>query len=266
MTKHWRDHHDRLVRWVGGRRVGLVSDLDGTLAGMPAEGFIPTVSPAIRDLLSRLAARIGLVAVLTGRRASDAHALVGAPGIEIVGNHGLERWRDGDAQVVPAALAHRPAIETLLADLRGIADRYRCLLQDKHVTAVVNHRDSDPASIEELAAVVLDLCVRAGFRSMRSRGSIEILPPLGIDKGSALRTLVDEFELDAVMYIGDDTSDVDALREIGALRRRGVDAIGLGVLDHESTGVLADAADLVVEGVGGVEQLLVRLDDLVYLR
>lgn len=259
-SKHWRPHRERLLRLLAGPRPGFVTDLDGTIAGLLADGSNVFVSPAIRDALGRLARRLGLVAVVTGRRAGDACALVGVPGIEIVGNHGLERWRDGAAQIAPAALAQTPAIAALLAELQELAACYGCALQDKQVSAVVNHRASDPRHVEELCARVLELCRRSGLRPLRSRGSIEILPALGIDKGSALRGLVDEFELTGVVYLGDDTSDVDALREIGALRRRGIDAIGLAVLNDESAAAVAEQADLVVEGVPGVEQLLLHLD------
>jgi trehalose 6-phosphate phosphatase len=157
-------------------------------------------------------------------------------------------------------LQHQPAIETLLGDLQAVAERYGCVLRDKHVTAVVDYRESDPQRVEELCVHVLELCRRGGFRTLRSRASIEILPPVGIDKGSALRVLVDEFELTSVMYLGDDTSDLDALREIDALRRRGIEAIGLGVLHDEGAAAVADQADLVVDEIAGVEQLLLHLD------
>jgi trehalose 6-phosphate phosphatase len=250
-------HRDRLARLLAGPRPGLVTDLDGTIAAL--DGTRPRVSPAIRAALGQLAERLGVVAVITGRRAADAHDLIGVPGIEIVGNHGLERWRDGAVQIAADALAQRPAIERLLADLRALADRYGCEVQDKQVSAVVDHRGSKPGAAEELCACVLDLCGRSGFRALRSRASIEILPPVGIDKGSALRGLVDEFALGGVIYLGDDTSDIDALREVAALRRRGIDAIGLGVLHDESTGAVAEHADLVVDGVHGVEQLLAAI-------
>ena len=41
---------------------------------------------------------------------------------------------------------------------------------------------------------------------------LEIRPPVRIDKGAGIVTLLRDIELAAAVYVGDDTTDVDAFR------------------------------------------------------
>ena len=85
----------------------------------------------------------------------------------------------------------------------------------------------------------------------------EIRPPLELNKGTAFRALVDEFNLDAAIYLGDDTTDVDAIRAAQALRQAGTCyAFGLGVDSLETPLVVREASDFLAEGVEGVESFL----------
>ena len=62
---------------------------------------------------------------------------------------------------------------------------------------------------------------RLGLRITVGRGVVEARPPIRADKGTAVRTLVEEYRPERAMFIGDDTTDLDAFRELEELREEG---------------------------------------------
>ena len=92
---------------------------------------------------------------------------------------------------------------------------------------------------------------------------LEVRPPIKIDKGAGIRRLLDEVgsEIGAAIYVGDDTTDLDAFRTLSELVAEGrlVRAVRVGVSSSESPTEIAEAADLVVDGPDGVSRLLAAL-------
>jgi trehalose 6-phosphate phosphatase len=83
---------------------------------------------------------------------------------------------------------------------------------------------------------------------------IELRPP-GTDKGTALRSLVDDRSARSVLYAGDDLGDLAAYAAVEELRSHGV--AGLTVCaSSEEVPQLAARADIVVGGPAGVVDLL----------
>jgi trehalose 6-phosphate phosphatase len=60
------------------------------------------------------------------------------------------------------------------------------------------------------------------------------------------------------MFIGDDTTDLDAFRELVALREEGTlkEILRVGVSSEEGPPEIISEADVVVDGVDGVGQVL----------
>ena len=95
---------------------------------------------------------------------------------------------------------------------------------------------------------------------------LELRPPVGLDKGLAVKRLAADRKLDGVIFIGDDTTDVDGLlglRDLGSDGR--VETLGVAVLHRDSPAELIDAADYSLDGVAGVEAFLRWLDSAVPL-
>ena len=88
----------------------------------------------------------------------------------------------------------------------------------------------------------------------------ELRPNIQIDKGVVLTRLQETAQAEGILYIGDDLTDVDAFR---ALRRMtGVATLGVGVRSGEAPAALLEEADVLVDGVGGVRELLSSLNSL----
>jgi trehalose-phosphatase len=85
----------------------------------------------------------------------------------------------------------------------------------------------------------------------------ELRPPIQSNKGTAFYHLVQQYRLDAAVYLGDDTTDADALRMARQLRQAGTCyALGLGVASDHTPSVVRDSADLMINGVQDVEAFL----------
>jgi trehalose-6-phosphatase len=69
-----------------------------------------------------------------------------------------------------------------------------------------------------------------------------VLPPVGSNKGTAVRSLLEGAELSRALVAGDDTTDLDAFRAVEELAHR----VRVAVLAPESPELLADHAEIVL--------------------
>ena len=99
---------------------------------------------------------------------------------------------------------------------------------------------------------------RLGLRITVVRGVFEARPPIRADKGTAVRALVEEYSPERAMFIGDDTTDLDAFRELVTLREEGTlkEVLRVGVASEEGPPEITTEADIVVDGVEGVADVL----------
>ena len=238
---------------------GLVTDIDGTISPTAPTPEDAAVSPACRDALQSLCARLALVAAVSGRDAAKAREMVGLDGMVYVGNHGLERWQDGGISVVEEARQYVPLIRDAVEALRAGLDAPGLIVEDKGVTASVHYRLSpDPAAAREVILAFLAAAPEArGLRITEGKLVVEVRPPVAVDKGTSLERLVLEKGLQSIVYIGDDVTDVDAFRSLRALASRGVcRGLALGVVEAETPPEIAQESDMVLRGVPEVEELL----------
>ena len=77
-----------------------------------------------------------------------------------------------------------------------------------------------------------------------------------VNKGSAARELIREYQLRAAIYLGDDLTDVDAFRAIYEARAPDFDGICLAVIDKETMPEVEEGADFTLNGVSEVERFL----------
>lgn len=242
-------------------------DFDGTLAPIVPDPEDARAHPDVPTALSRLAARIGTLAVITGRSAETVVRLgaldriPGLDGLTVLGAYGAERWdaATGELRVpephagVMAARAELPAVvrESVPSGQAHIEDKGGAL-------AVHTRRAADPAGVlEALRAPLTELAARHALTVEPGRFVLELRPP-GMDKGAALQDLVRETEPASLLYAGDDVGDLPAFETVDRLRASGLP--GLRICSG-STEVpqLADATDLTVDGPAGMAALLTAL-------
>ena len=247
---------------AGPSRALVATDYDGTLAPIVADPAAAVAAPGAAAALTRLACRVGTVAIITGRAAADAVALGGfadVPGLIVLGHYGLQRWQAGvlSAPAVPPGVqVVREALPALLAETgapEGTA------IEDKGTAlAVHTRRTADPAAALALLRDPLGrLAARAGMTVEPGRMVLELRPP-GMDKGAALRALAAERAAQSVLFCGDDLGDLAAFAVIRELRAAGVPGCAVASGSAE-TPTVAAAADLVVDGPAGIVGLLSSL-------
>jgi trehalose 6-phosphate phosphatase len=101
---------------------------------------------------------------------------------------------------------------------------------------------------------------RTGLAVQPGRMSMELRPPLDVDKGRVVSRLGAGFT--PVACFGDDLGDLPAFEALAAMSASGVTVARVAVVDGESPPEVAAAADVVVEGAAGAVRLLQRLADV----
>jgi trehalose 6-phosphate phosphatase len=244
------------------RPAGLLSDIDGTLSKIALTPDEAIVDVATRDALQLLTHHLDLVGVVTGRAAHDAEQMLGLEELVYFGNHGMERLEGGRLTVVAAA---RPFVAAIAETLNAVRQRYPApgvLFENKGVSGSIHFRlTANPAlAQDELLDIVAPLARAAGLQLTLGRMIIELRPPVRTNKGTALSEIVAEHKLRALLYLGDDITDLDAMRALRDLRNAGrLNGLSIGVLDVESPPEIAETADRVVAGVDSARALLTDL-------
>jgi trehalose 6-phosphate phosphatase len=216
-------------------RAAILLDVDGVLAPIvarPEDAYVPDET---RHELARLSARYGLVACVTGRPSEVARAIVGVPGLTVVGEHGLE--------LDPEAPAWAGRIAAFAETAAWPAERKPLTLAFHYRTA--DDPDAARAVLERVAAQA----EAQGFRTRWGRMVLEVLPPLDASKGTAVRRLLEERGLRRALYAGDDTTDLDAFAALDGLEA----AVRVAVSSPDGPAALRERADLVV---GSTDELL----------
>ena len=185
--------------------------------------------------------------------------------ISYLGSHGAELLRAGWTESVLdpgvedwARRIHEFGREADTADLR----RRRVRVEDKGAIVAFHWRgapdeDAARAAIDAVAA----RAEAAGLRTHWGRKVLEVRPPVRIDKGAGITSFLGGTDVDAVLYVGDDATDVDAFRALTQLQQDGTVryAVRVGVRSDEGPAAITSEADVIVDGTAGVQELLAML-------
>ena len=234
--------------------------MDGTISPIVQDPATATVRADARRWLQLLAGRLELVAALSGRSVADLVRMVDVPGMVYVGNHGLEWWEDGRTTVAPEAEPYLPVVESAV---RELSDRLQelpgALVENKGASAAVHYRLSlDPeAARDAILEAIAGSPSAQRLRVADGRMVVNLLPPVRVDKGTAVERLVLLRKLLAVVYLGDDVTDLDAFRAVRSLRESGrAQGAAVAVASAESPGDLLAEADYVLEDIDAAVCLL----------
>jgi len=250
----WEDAREKLLEAIDKPRLGLVTDVDGTISLIVDVPDQARVTPRNLELLAKLQTQLTLTAVISGRSAEDVHQRVGLPGLIYIGNHGMESWKEGEVEVSATAAAYRDNLSAAMPEIKRImVDGMQ--FEDKGATLSVHYRQtSNPEQLaKKLTAFMQEIAQKHGLHLTQGRMVYEFRPPVKIDKGTAFEELVKSHQLQAAFYLGDDTTDVAVFIAARKLRESGQClAYGLGVKSQETPQVVLTEADFLVQEVAGV--------------
>jgi trehalose 6-phosphate phosphatase len=246
-------------------RAAILLDIDGTLAPIVEHAADATVPEQTRHLMIELAKRYGVVACVSGRRASEARAMVSVGTISYLGTHGAELLRAGWTEAVldPALTEWARRIQQFgaeadTAELR----RRRVRIEDKGSIVAFHWRGApDEAAAKEVVDALAERAQAAGLKTHWGRKVLEVRPPVRIDKGAGIASFLGDMQVEVALFAGDDVTDLDAFRGLVELVEQGKlgRAVRVAVRSDEGPPELVEQADVVVDGTGGVRELLAAL-------
>jgi trehalose 6-phosphate phosphatase len=239
-----RRAEDQLRSVVGAdpSRTALFFDFDGTLAPIVRDPASAAAIDGAVELLERLAQRFARVAVVSGRPRSFLVERVGA-GVDLSGVYGLEiriagvehdheeadRWRDviagaaADGSVLPAGV----------------------LVESKGLSLTVHYREV-PAAEPDVLAWADGVGRATGLEVRPAKRSVELHPPLAVDKGTSVLALSEGCA--TVAYLGDDVGDLPAFAALDELAARGITTCKVAIASDELHEDVAGAADVILDG------------------
>ena len=196
-------------------RAAVLFDIDGTLAPIVRHAADAHVPEATRGLLIEIARRYRVVGCVSGRRASTARQIVAIGTIAYVGNHGGELLRPGatSPEVDPELAAWTARVRAFAASVyTAELQRLRVRSEDKEAIAAFHWRGApDEESAERAVQEIARRAEAEGLTVHWGRKVLEVRPPVVLDKGLGIAALLRGTVI-AGLYVGDDTTDLDAFR------------------------------------------------------
>jgi trehalose-phosphatase len=220
------------VQALASRRPLLLAfDFDGALAPIVARPEDARPLPGSVEAVSTLSQVPDVVtALVSGRSRGDLAAVSGAapsPHLLLVGSHGAEVDASGPAGLDDDARERLAEVTALLSAV--VSHHPGAHLERKPASVVLHTRlidDEGSAADAERAALAL----------LHGLGGVDVTPGKKVveaavvrtGKGAALQRLRDAHATEAVLYVGDDVTDEDAIAVLGP------DDVGVKVGDGET--------------------------------
>jgi len=233
------------------RRAGIFLDFDGTLSDIAPRPELARPRPEAQRVLSALAPRYALVAVVSARPAEVVRSLLLSPDVQVFGLYGLSESAPPSPQMQPAreaaAAAARPVEGARVEDKgRSVAVHYREAADPARAAAVLSERLSAAAAATGMALIAGKMVFELAPRDVPGKGSV-------IERECRTRALR------GCLFAGDDLADLDAFSALDRLQREGLTVAKVAVRSGETPAELIEAADAVVDGPRGLMELLARL-------
>ena len=245
--------------------LGLVFDIDGTLSPIAPTPQAAYLYPGVARMLEQLRQHAH-VAIMTGRALRDGARLVNVDKVTYIGTHGLE-WSDGlpetyEVHIVPEAMRYvQPGKQLLELVQQHLDSLPGVMVQHKTVGGTLHYRGAPhpEQARAQLLALLEEPTRQLGMRLGEGKMVVEVLSPLAINKGQALRNYAQRFGLRGLVFAGDDRTDLDAILESEQLRKEGCTTLSIVVRHTDTLPELLAHADIVVDGVEGMAQLMERM-------
>jgi trehalose 6-phosphate synthase/phosphatase len=199
------------------RRRILFLDYDGTLTPIVDRPELAVPPPGMVDALTALAADPrNVVCVLSGRDRNSLHTwLGGVPNLVLSAEHGCfireaddDEWRDGFGSV---DLSWRQTVEPIFEHYCGRTPG--SFIERKRVNLVWHYRNADSEYADSQAKELLvhlndTVASKLPVEVLSGKKAIEVRP-VGIHKGAVLKRLLQKYEWQWALAIGDDRTDED---------------------------------------------------------
>jgi trehalose 6-phosphate phosphatase len=202
------------------KRPAVFLDYDGTLTPIVERPEQAVMSEEMRQTVQDLA-RYCTVAIVSGRDRQDVEKLAGIGDIYYAGSHGFDiAGPAGKKLEFQQGSDYLPALDKAGKALHERLDKVDGAQVERKKFAIAVHfrRVAEDQRSEVERAVDEVLSQSDGLRKTGGKMIFELRPDIDWDKGKALSWLLQKLDLDrrdvVPIYLGDDLTDEDALREI----------------------------------------------------
>ncbi len=260
------DYLDSIEELLRRPPFGLITDFDGTISETAPTSQQARVSQICQQYLAILSQHLALVAIVSGRPAAEVRNMLNLDRVVYIGNHGLERWAEGHSEFIEDASNYPEVIKAVIKELAPLLSMEGISIEDKEITATIHYRlCHDPQMAEKhILTVLQSLPITRRLRVIPGRMSLNLLPPVEANKGTATLDLIGEYNLQGGIYLGDDFTDIDAFKAIhSASRSSDFQGFAIGVASQEISQELVAETDFTLNGVGDVERFLKWISQIV---
>ncbi|MEX2588459.1 MAG: trehalose-phosphatase [Actinomycetota bacterium] len=236
---------------------GFFLDFDGTLARVVPEPAAACIVPGGSHALEALAARYRIVAMISGRAASDLHSRVGADGPRYFGLYGAEEMHDSRLIQAPMAAEWRRGARRLADEAGRFIEESGldgCEVEYKDLAVSIHYRrrpELDPPA--QLYGWAQRRAAQLDFRVGVGRKVLE-LKPRSVSKAVAFERLAAQSLVRNAVVAGDDSADVEMMRAASGLIHGCL--LRVGIVSSESPEGMDDNTEL---QVGSPEELVALL-------
>lgn len=200
----------------------MLFDFDGTLSEIVDHPSKAIMIRGWRDRLKKLSKRKHvIIGIVTGRALTDIRSRVGIPGILYAASHGFEIVR-GRKRLLSVGKEHRRPLRRLALDLaKALGTIANTQVEFKGTAVAVHYRRTKPnqhalvkRTVRRLAQPLL---AEHGWKLTGGKMVLEIRPAAQWNKGKAVEWIWEKLAPQFLpCYIGDDVTDEDAFRALGA--------------------------------------------------
>jgi alpha,alpha-trehalase len=242
-----------VARGAGDPPLAVFLDYDGTLTPIVELPEDATLAPESRDAVAHLA-ELCPVAVISGRDLEDVRGMVGLETVHYAGSHGYDI--SGPEVVAQRGTEYLPDLEQAQRELEvELEEIPGAWVERKKFAVAIHFRQADEDRVDEVRSAVERAHARRPGQLEKSSGKkiFELRPAMDWNKGRALSWIMEELGISGggtvPLYLGDDTTDEDAFREIGDS--------GVGIVVGEHAG--STAARYRLRDPDEVRRFLLRL-------
>ncbi len=245
----------------------LFIDFDGTLAPIVDDPASAVALPGVAAALERLVEEGCRVTVISGRPVSFLRERAHVEGVSLVGLYGLEDLIDGAVVTNEQAATWRPVID----DVAGRTDTEGPVgvdVEHKGLSLTLHYR-TRPDLEDAVTAWARAEADRTGLDARAAKRSMELHPPIQVDKGVALLERV-AGDVTLVIFIGDDAGDLPAFDALDRLEREGRRVVRVAVAgadarspdsaarSDQAPSAMTERADVALADPAGVLDFLSR--------
>ncbi len=236
-----------------------MTDVDGTISKTAPTPQEAEVSPVCRQYLSLLGKHLALVAAISGRPAIEVKNMVKIDRMVYIGNHGLERWANGNSELAQGVKDYAKVIKAATEEFTRLLSIEGIRIENKGITATIHYRlcPKPEAAKRDILAALENSTHAKSLRILPGRMAINLLPPVEVNKGTAVLELIHEYNLQGGIYLGDDLTDIDAFRAIHAASHDlDFQGFAVGITSQEMPEKLVAETDFTLNGINEVERFL----------